>query len=83
MKIRENRYPFTEGWPSDHQEMLVKAAFLQKERATGPWEEWLSKTDFNNLEIYSRSILPLTYQNLLKQGVTFDSWVLEYLRKLY
>lgn len=55
--------------PTTQQELLVRAAIDDGERARDAWVKWLSGVDFARLDNGSRRILPLLYHNLQRLKV--------------
>lgn len=52
------------------QELLLKAALLEKADAVDAWEKWKSNTDFeDNLDQGSFRLLPLLYKNLKRHNL--------------
>lgn len=56
-------------WPTDLQELLLKACFSQGENARAALESWKSHTDINRVDEGSNRLLPLLYHNLAAQGI--------------
>lgn len=69
-------------FPSPGQELLLKAAFFEKEPAREAWAEWRKTTDFElDVDNGSQRLLPLVYQNLLRHQV--DDPVVPRLKGMY
>src|SRR5690554_5979270 len=59
-----------ESWrPSQEQELLVRAATGEGERARAAWQQWISNVDLAKLDAGSQRILPLLYRNLQRLGI--------------
>lgn len=56
-------------WPTQEQELLLRAALLQGEEALHDWETWKGRVDLADLDLASRRIFPQLYRNLHKHGV--------------
>jgi len=56
-------------WPTQEQELLLKAALLRGPRAMEAWRAWRSHIDVDQLDRGSRSLLPLLYRNLTDHNV--------------
>ena len=56
-------------WPTQQQELLLRAALLQGNEATDAWYEWKSSVDVDRLDPGSLRLLPLLYWNLRTHGV--------------
>jgi hypothetical protein len=46
-------------WPTEQQELLLKAALLKGEPAIQAWERWVSQVDINDLDQGSLRLTPL------------------------
>jgi hypothetical protein len=55
--------------PTPEQEILLRAALLQDDRAIAAWEEWSGKVELRRLDGGSQRLLPLVYSNLIALGV--------------
>lgn len=56
-------------FPTKLQELLLKAALFEDERALEAWEAWRRDADLNDLEAESHRLIPLLHHNLRKLGV--------------
>ncbi|RYX82450.1 hypothetical protein EON83_19195 [bacterium] len=56
-------------WPTPTQELLLRAALIDGEKAVELWQQWHQQTDIENLDSSSSRLLPLLLCNLEKQGV--------------
>lgn len=56
-------------WPTNEQELLLKAALLKEEAAVTAWRSWVALVDFDLLDAGSQRLLPLLYKNLTDQNV--------------
>ena len=57
-------------WPTPQQELLLRAALWQGEKALQAWEAWQKQIDWNDhLDEGSYRLLPLLFHNLHQQGV--------------
>ena len=57
-------------WPTDQQELLLKAALLTGEESIHSWEKWIASVDIDSIDWGSQRLLPLLYKNLQSQGVS-------------
>ncbi len=57
-------------WPTEEQELLLRAALLRDQASTDAWRKWEARVDVNDIDYASRRLLPLLYRNLDQQGVT-------------
>lgn len=55
--------------PTPLQELLVRAAIEDGERARRAWEQWIASAELGKLDAASRRILPLLYRNLQRLAV--------------
>lgn len=55
-------------WPTRQQELLLRAALLQRKESLDAWHEWKSSVDFDQLDPGSLRLLPLLFQNLRTHG---------------
>lgn len=51
-------------WPTEEQELLLKAALLDKQRALEAWHSWNSRVDINEIDHGSFQLLPLIYRQV-------------------
>ncbi|MFC1849851.1 nucleotidyltransferase family protein [candidate division CSSED10-310 bacterium] len=51
-------------FPTEQQELLLQAAFLQGDLALQAWRAWLSQTDLDSIDRESFQLLPQLYRNL-------------------
>ncbi len=51
-------------WPTQQQELLLRAVLLQGKDAIEAWEEWKSSVDIDQIDAGSYRLLPLLYRNL-------------------
>ena len=58
-------------WPTEKQELLLRASLLQGQAALDAWRKWETRVDVKELDHASRRLLPLFYRNLERQGITF------------
>jgi hypothetical protein len=56
-------------WPTQSQELLLRAALLQGPEAIRAWEEWASSVNVEVVDFGSHRLLPQVYANLLRHGV--------------
>jgi hypothetical protein len=56
-------------WPTQVQELLLKACLSQGERAIAAWQAWKSRGAMEDLDPGSFRLLPLLYQNLREHGL--------------
>jgi len=59
-------------WPTEQQELLLRAALLNGRDAADAWKEWRSRVDIDDINLLdpgSYRLLPLLYRNLNNQGV--------------
>lgn len=56
-------------WPTLQQELLLRAALLDKKYAIDAWHKWKSNVDIDRLDAGSLRLLPLLYRNLRLLGV--------------
>ena len=82
-EMYQNRFPASEGWPSDQQELLLKIASADPDRAYGLWRENRLCLFPGDVQVSTRFILPLVYQNLMGYHSKIAPLTLQYLRKLY
>lgn len=68
-------------WPTQEQELLLKAALLAGPEALDAWEKWQRLADIEQTDEGSVGMLPLLYQNL--QGRSAASPLLSRLRGVY
>jgi hypothetical protein len=54
--------------PSPDQELLLRAALYEDDRAIAAWEEWSGRVQLKGLDGGSQRLLPLVYVNLLARG---------------
>lgn len=60
-------------FPNLSQELLLKAALLDRDISIPAWQEWRKKVDFElDVDHGSFRLLPLAYQNLSSNGYTDD-----------
>jgi len=57
-------------WPTEQQELLLKAALLKGTESVQSWEKWIDSTDVNAIDIGSQRLLPLLMMNLHSQGIS-------------
>lgn len=56
-------------WPTEMQELLLKACLLEGQAATEAWENWKSRIDIDWIDEGSNRLLPLLYHNLSPLGI--------------
>jgi Uncharacterised nucleotidyltransferase len=56
-------------WPTPDQELLLRAALLQREPALESWNEWRRSVDIDVLDYGSHRMIPQLYRNLQRHGV--------------
>jgi len=56
-------------WPTDRQELLLKACLLEGHAATDAWQKWKSLVDIDWIDEGSNRLLPLLYHNLSSLGI--------------
>ena len=61
----------TEGsyWPTRAEELLLRAACGSGPSARDAWVEWQESTEFDLIDGASQQLVPLLYQNLLREGL--------------
>ena len=64
-----SRYPASEGWPSEQQELLLRAALLPGTKALDNWQDWHAQIKIESLDADSLSLLPLLYRNLVDEKI--------------
>jgi hypothetical protein len=79
----QNEYPAYEGWPSNQQELLLKIALSDPDEAYGMWQKNRLCLVPGDVEVSSRFILPLVYQNLMGYHSKIDPSTLDYFRNLF
>lgn len=66
------RKPKAAWWPNGQQVQLLRACFLEGEQGVAAWQAWQAwraECDLGDVDAETRSLLPLLYQNLSRQGV--------------
>ncbi|NRA39042.1 MAG: nucleotidyltransferase family protein [Planctomycetes bacterium] len=62
-------------WPSDAQEILLKAALFPPQEAEGYWREFVDKFDLQNMDHGCNQMLPMVYINLNQRlGDNVEKW---------
>ena len=56
-------------WPTPEQELLLRAALADGDRAVRPWEEWSARVALDDADAGSHRLLPLLYRTLAAAGV--------------
>jgi hypothetical protein len=56
-------------WPTEAQELLLRAALLDRESALAAWTTWRRATDLSSVDIESRRLFPQLYRNLKRHSV--------------
>jgi hypothetical protein len=56
-------------WPTRDQELLLRAALLQREPALESWNEWKRTVNIDVMDYGSHRMVPQLYRNLQRQGV--------------
>lgn len=56
-------------WPTDQQELLLRAALLEESEAIQAWHGIRDRLDLDHVDIGSRRLLPLLAANLRRHGV--------------
>lgn len=56
-------------FPNPRQELLLRAALLEKEPASQAWNEWKRQTQLDDIPVEGFRILPLLYKNLRRHGI--------------
>ena len=62
------RYPVAEGWPSEEQRLLLRAALMPEEQVVHAWLEWRTRVRAGGLDGHRGTLLPLLYHNLPRDG---------------
>ena len=58
-----------DGWPTEEQNLLLKAALLQGPEVVEYWNKWRSTVEFEDIDNSSQCLLPLLYENLSEHGI--------------
>ena len=58
-------------WPSENQELLLRAGLLRGAEATDAWQRWQIANDINKIDQGSFRLLPLVYRNLSANSVNY------------
>lgn len=56
-------------WPTQEQELLLKATLYTGGESIVAWKNWAAAVDFDKLDYGSQRLLPLLYKNLANQNV--------------
>lgn len=56
-------------WPTRDQELMLRAALLQREPALESWNEWKRNVNIDVIDYGSHRMVPLLYRNLQRHGV--------------
>lgn len=56
-------------WPTRDQELMLRAALLQRELALESWNEWRRNINVDVIDYGSHRLIPLLYRNLQRHGV--------------
>lgn len=56
-------------WPTRDQELMLRAALLQRELALESWNEWKRNVNIDVVDYGSHRLIPLLYRNLQRHGV--------------
>lgn len=56
-------------WPTPNQELILRAALLQGERALESWDEWRRNVNIDVIDYGSHRMIPQLYRNLQRHGV--------------
>ncbi len=56
-------------WPNRNQELLLRAALLQGDRALESWNEWRRSVNIDVIDYGSHRMVPQLYRNLQRHGV--------------
>jgi hypothetical protein len=56
-------------WPTRDQELLLRAALLQREPALESWNEWRRNVNIDVIDYGSHRMIPQLYRNLQRHGV--------------
>src|SRR5262245_34498002 len=56
-------------WPTPHQELMLRAALLQREPALAAWDEWRRTVNIDVIDYGSHRMVPQLYRNLQRHGV--------------
>src|SRR4051794_32864599 len=54
-------------WPTDEQELLLRAALGEGPSAVAAWQAWQARRDLDSVDPDESRLLPLVYQNLADQ----------------
>lgn len=76
-------YSPNEGWPSEEQELLLRASLLQGKEALDAGQKWQTRVNIDHLDQGSERLLPLLYHNLREQGVDVNTSVMWKLKGFY
>lgn len=57
-------------WPTDTQELLLKAALLENGLAISAWEEWKSTVNLDSIDPGSFRLLPILYRHMYTLGIS-------------
>jgi hypothetical protein len=68
-------------WPTEDQELLLRATLLAGDEAVRAWERWKLRVDVDALDQGSYRMLPLLYRNLLALGI--DDPIMKKLKGIY
>ena len=68
-------------WPGPDEELVLRAAIAEDDRAIAHWDSWLLRNDIDRLSFGSYRLLPLVYRNLSRLG--YDSPVMPKLKGAY
>lgn len=68
-------------WPTDDEELAIRAALADGERAIAAWKEWLDTNDLDRLSFGSFRLLPLIYSKLA--AAHYDGPEMSKLRGVY
>ncbi len=68
-------------WPTRAQELLLRAALLQREPALDAWNEWRRSVNLDVIDYGSHRMVPQLYRNLQRHGVKDP--VMERLKGVY
>ena len=68
-------------WPTRDQELMLRAALLQRELALESWNEWRRNVNIDVIDYGSHRMIPQLYRNLQRHGVKDP--VMERLKGVY
>ena len=60
----------TNCWPTETQELLLRACLMNDHQALAAWQQWQVVFESGSFDEGSRRLLPLLYRNLKNQKIT-------------